>query len=93
VVVDRIRGIARDKELGAEVVRQARTLAEQEVAELNAERRDLERELARHHAELRKLSVEGPASATQTPRLADLHDLITRVETRLTFNRRHDNQR
>lgn len=83
VVVDRIRGIARDNELGAEVVRQARALAEHEVAELNAERRGLERELARHHAELRKLSVESPASPMQASRLADLHNLIARVEIRL----------
>jgi site-specific DNA recombinase len=93
IVVDRIRGIAQDKQLGAEVVRQAQTLIDQELADLKTERRDLERELARHHAELGKLSVESLGSPSEAFRLADLHNLIARAETRLNEVRKEVKER
>ena len=83
VVVDRIRAIADDADMVAEVVRQARALAEAELNGLQAERTDLERELARHHAALRKLVADGPTDGNAIARVADLQESVTRAESRL----------
>jgi site-specific DNA recombinase len=93
LVVDRIRCIARDATLRAEVVRQASVLAKAGLDELRAERRGLERDLARHDAEIRKLAAKGPAKGRTTARIADLNDILARVETRLTEVRKQIKQR
>src|SRR5690606_31758756 len=59
VVVDQVRGIAGDAALREEVLRQATAHLEAEVAELQAERRRLEKEVAWQHAEICKLAVAG----------------------------------
>ena len=81
VVVDRVRCIARDQTLQAEVVRQARSQADGDLKQLQSERQGLERDLTRYHAELRKLAADN--SPRKAARMADLHDLIARAETRL----------
>ena len=43
----------------------------------------MKNELARQHAEVLQLAVDGGASAATTARIADLHDNIARGETRL----------
>jgi site-specific DNA recombinase len=83
VVVDRIRCVARDKRLVADVVQQAAALAQGDLAELKVERKGLQRDLARYHAEIRKLAMETPPQAATTARIADLYDQAARVETRL----------
>ncbi|GIW81345.1 MAG: hypothetical protein KatS3mg105_3152 [Gemmatales bacterium] len=83
VVVDQIRGIAVDPGLRAEVLHQAQEQFETELAELVTEQRGLERELAWHHAEIRKLCGEGPATGPAGGRLAELHDRVAQAETRL----------
>ncbi len=82
VVVDQLRGIA-DPGLRAEVLRQAQEQFESELAELVTEQRGLERELTWHHAELRKLAVDGKANGSAGARLAEIHDRIAQAETRL----------
>ena len=47
-------------------------------------RRNLNRELTRNHAEIRKLAVEVPASGATTARIADLHERVGRAETHRT---------
>jgi len=81
VVLDRIRCIAEDAKLRADVVRQARELANADLTELQKERRGLERDLARYHAELRRLAGRKPGQITA--RVADLQELVARAETRL----------
>ena len=83
VVVDRIRCIARDKRLVADVVQQAEALAQGDLAELKVERRGLQHDLARYHAEIRRLATETPPQAATTARIADLYDQAARAETRL----------
>lgn len=93
VVVDRIRAIAHDVGMVAEVVRQARTLAEAELNELNAERVGLERELGRYHADLRRLVANGPADGNVMARIAELHEAVARLESRLAEVRNAVTQR
>ena len=81
VVADRVRCIARDPTLRAEVVRQARSVAAGDLKQLQSERRGLERDLTRYHAELRKLAAD--SSPRKAARMADLQDLVARAETRL----------
>jgi site-specific DNA recombinase len=72
-VVEQIRAIGRDPELVAQTVAQARRQDEQELVELEAERRTLEKDLARWDGELR----------AQTSRLAQADDVGAAV-ARLT---------
>jgi site-specific DNA recombinase len=83
LVVDRIRCIAHDRTLRAEVLRQARTLVAANLENLETESGGLKRDLARYHAELRKLTTDGPVRGVKAGRIADLHGLITQAETRL----------
>jgi site-specific DNA recombinase len=83
VVVEQIRGIASDPGLRVEVTRQADLQFEAEVADVRTEQAQLRRELGWHHAEMRKIAVEVPASTGSTARIADLHERIARAETRL----------
>ena len=83
VVVDQIRCIAHDRDLRTEVLQQARAHVESELKDLRLEQRGLARELARHHDDLRKLAIDAPASGATTARIADLHGLVARAETRL----------
>jgi site-specific DNA recombinase len=79
VVVDQIRCMAADKGLRAEVYRQTQVQHEADGAEMAREKQGLERELARHHAEVRKLAGK-PAAGR---RLADLHEQVSQAEGRL----------
>jgi site-specific DNA recombinase len=88
VVVDQIRGIAADPGLRAEVLRQAQEQFAAELAELTTEQRGLEQELVWHHADIRKLCGNGPATGPAGARLAELHDRVAQAETRLAELRR-----
>jgi site-specific DNA recombinase len=83
-VVDQIRAVGRDPALRAEVLRQARAHIDHELTELRSERKSLERELIRHHAEIRKLVTNGPLTSVVTGRVADLHDRVNEAEQRAT---------
>jgi site-specific DNA recombinase len=83
VVVDQIRCIASDAGLRDEVIRQANTQFETEVAEMRTERNQTERELGWHHTEIRKLAVDGAVNSGSTARIADLHERIAKAEARL----------
>jgi site-specific DNA recombinase len=82
-VVDQIRCIADDADLRAEVLRQAHADAEAALSAHRSERAGLQRELARHHAEVRNLAVSGQHDAPTTARIADLHDRIAQAEARI----------
>jgi site-specific DNA recombinase len=83
VVVDQVRGIADDAGLRGEVLRQAQEQFEKDLAALVTEQRGLERELGWHHADIRKLCGDGPATGPAGHRLADLHGRVAEAETRL----------
>jgi site-specific DNA recombinase len=84
VVVDQIRDLAGDAGLREEVVRQANAQFDTEIAEMVDERVRLERELARHHTEIRRLAVGGATDSATTALIADLHERIAHAETRNT---------
>jgi site-specific DNA recombinase len=85
LVVERIRCVGRDPALRGEVLAQARALGEERTAELAAEQRGLERDLAGWHGEIRKLSLQihpGEENGPVVTRLADLQERIGAVERR-----------
>lgn len=84
VVVDQVQEIGSDPILRAEVQRQAQEHFDRELVELVTEQRGLEQELGWHHADIQKVCGNGPATATASVRLAELHDRIAKAETRLT---------
>lgn len=84
VVVEQVRCVGQDEEVFHDVLRQAQVQADAELAALRAEQTDLENELARHHREIRRLAVKGPASSATTAQIADLHDKIAQAERRAT---------
>jgi len=85
-VVERIKAIGKDDEVLARTLAQARKQNQEGLEALQAERRRLERELAKYGAEVRKLidqagvSGESPTAA----RLADLQERIRVAEQRAT---------
>jgi site-specific DNA recombinase len=90
-VVEQIRYVGRDRRLFEEVLAQARKQDETRTGELEAEQRELEKDLTRWHAEVRKLSVQihpGENNNSVISRLADLQDRIAVVENRV--RRVHD---
>src|SRR5262249_51039191 len=84
-VVDQLKCIGRDPALRQEVLAQARAQDETRTAELEAEQRGLDRDLASWQAEVRKLSGQirpGDDNSTVIARLADLQERIGLVEGR-----------
>ena len=67
----------------ADVLEQARQDTEAEMTHLNVECRDLERQLRRDDAEIRRLAAKGPATGVTAARIADLAERVQRAETRL----------
>ncbi len=85
-VVGQIKCIGQDQALLHEVLAQARKQDEARTGELNAEQRGLEKDLARWHAEVRKLSCQlrpGDDNGSVISRLADLQERIGLVEGRV----------
>jgi len=83
-VVDQIRDIGKDPALLAETIEETRAQAQRRIQELETETRTLERDLARHSAELRKLAGRLAINGTATDRAADLQDRIRTAEQRMT---------
>lgn len=86
-VVERIRAIGRDPELVRAVIERANEQLAAGIVDQEAERKRLERELARDHTELRRLLTYLPSADEQSEAVALLADLQTRIhaaERRLT---------
>jgi site-specific DNA recombinase len=85
-VLERIRCIGRDPHLLRDVLDQVRAGHEARTAELATEQKGLEKDLSAWHAEVRKLSVQlkpGEDNGELVGRLADLHERIGTVESRV----------
>ena len=82
-VVDQIRCIAHDEGLRDEVLRQAGSATDDDLAELATQQQQLERQLGRDHAEISRLAVLPDPSSATTARIADLHQRIARGELEL----------
>jgi site-specific DNA recombinase len=83
VVVEQVRGVANDAGLRAEVFRQAAANLEAELADLRSERTRLDREIARHHAEICKLAVGPTTSGATMGRIAEVNEQLALAENRL----------
>jgi site-specific DNA recombinase len=85
LLVERIRCVGSDPALVREVLAQARVQGEARTAELEAERRGLERDAAAWATEIRKLTTQirpGSDNGPSIARLADLQERIGKVEGR-----------
>lgn len=80
-VVDQIRCIGRDPALIKETLDRVRSLTEEQIGRLQAERDGLRGQLRDDHAELGRL---GAMAHPGDPRLADAHDRIRDAERRVT---------
>jgi len=90
-VVDQIKCIGKDPALLNETIAQARSQGQSRVAELEAERRGLERELGKWNGEVRQLLDQiapNDANTPATARLADLQERIRGTEHLCTCFRR-----
>ena len=86
-VVDQIKRVAHDPALLKETVAQARCQGQSRLADLETERRGLERDLGRWNAEVRGLLGQIAPDDGDTPataRLADLQERIRMAERRAT---------
>jgi site-specific DNA recombinase len=86
LVIEQIRSIGRDPQLLHEVLAQARQQDEARTADLSTEQRGLEKDLARWHGEVRKLSTQirpGDDNGSLIARLADLQERISTVAGRV----------
>jgi site-specific DNA recombinase len=83
-VVEQVRCIGKDTTFVAETLNETRGQSKARIRDLEAEKRVLERDLARHNAELRKLAGSLAKNGTATDRVADLQDRIRAAEQRST---------
>ena len=83
-VVDQVRAIGKDKTLVAETLRQVRQQGGKRLRELEAEKIALERSLARHNEDLRKLVKHLGRDGTAPDRMADVQERIRAAEQRST---------
>ncbi|MCK6486606.1 MAG: recombinase family protein [Phycisphaerae bacterium] len=81
-VVDEIRCIGSDPEVLRETLAQARGRAESAIERLTGERREIERALARLHADIRR-TVSGDDQAATAPQIAELNDRVREAERRV----------
>jgi len=83
-VINQIRAIGADVEIQNQVVAQMQASTTKQLEELQTNRRQLERQLSRDHAEIGKLAVLHDPTGATSARIADLHVRITKCETDLT---------
>lgn len=82
-IVDEVRALADDPEFRSDVLREAETLLLGDTKALKQEQRELEQELTRHHAEVRRLATNGKSGSKTSARIAELHERISSAERRL----------
>jgi site-specific DNA recombinase len=87
LVLEQIRAIGRDPAVVTETFAQANIQAQEHMAELELERKALERDVAAWNTDMRNLAEQMGAkdqNPTALGRLADLHDRLRTAERRLT---------
>jgi site-specific DNA recombinase len=82
LVLQQIRAIGQDPAVVAETFAQAEAQANARVAELEVERKALERDLAAWNGDVQRVAMQG--AENQVARLAELQDRIRAAEQRLT---------
>tara|TARA_R110002111_G_scaffold67833_2_gene110306 strand:- start:12332 stop:13912 length:1581 start_codon:yes stop_codon:yes gene_type:complete len=89
VVIDEIRGIAKDKASLNQVLVESQLKIEHELKAKQTEHDDLTKELKRHHRELKRLATDSNNSNGTVDRMADLQDRISSGEQRLPIIKSH----
>jgi len=84
VVVDEVRGLAKDEALLTQVLADAHSAIDAELSEARRERDDLRRERNRHHKELQQLATSGKTTTDVTARIAELHERLSVADQRLS---------
>jgi len=82
-VVDEIRCIGQDADLRRETLAQARQQVQSASERLTGERREIERALARLHAEIRRTAAAQNGTASSAPLLAELNDRVRVAERQI----------
>jgi site-specific DNA recombinase len=82
-VIQQIRAIGADVEIQNQVAKQMKASTTKQLEELQTNRRQLERQLSRDHAEIGKLAVLHDPTGATSARIADLHVRITKCESDL----------
>ena len=82
-VVDEIRCIGQDAALLRETLSQARYQVESSIERLAGERREIERALARTHADIRKAAAARNGASATAPRIAELNECVRDAEQRV----------
>ena len=83
VVIEQIKCVGRDPAVLRDVLAEANRQNDTRIAELEAERRELERDLGHWHQDLQRVSGEAIQNGATTARLADLHERIAQAERRI----------
>jgi site-specific DNA recombinase len=83
-VIQQIRAIGADVEIQNQVAAQLQASQTKQLDELLTNRRQLERQLSRDHAEIGKLAVMHDPTGATSSRIADLHVRITKCESDLS---------
>ncbi len=83
MVVDEIRGLARDESLLKQVLEEAQAAITAELEELRQTQDDLVQQRKRHHGELQKLASQRLPCADATNRMAVLHEQLLDIDQRL----------
>ena len=83
VVIDEVRGLAKDEALLAQVLTDAHAAIDAELAVVRRERDDLGRERKRHHEELQQLVTSGKTTTDVTARIGDIHERLSDADRRL----------
>ncbi|MBU0641287.1 MAG: recombinase zinc beta ribbon domain-containing protein, partial [Planctomycetes bacterium] len=81
-VVDQIRCIGEDPEVLRDTLAEVRNRADSTIERLAGERREIERALARLHADIRRTAAENGAAVT-APRIAELNERVRDAEVRV----------
>ena len=82
-VVDQLRCIGQDTDVLRETLTQARDQVESAIDRLTGERREIERALARTHADIRRTAAARNGATTTAPRIAELNDRVREAEQRV----------
>jgi len=83
VVIDEVRGLAKDEALLAQVLSDAHTAIDAELAVVRRDRDDLHQQRKRHHEELQQLVTSGKITTDVTARIAELHERLLETDRRL----------
>jgi site-specific DNA recombinase len=81
-VVDEIRAIAGDPQLQQDVLAQVEAQQGEALEQVNADRRDLRADLARHQKEIHRIVQRNSAATSDTARLIELHEKVRTCEGR-----------